>query len=176
MRTARVSTLPASNWSPRMLKTSMLTRGSARRSVQVLAAPRSLFSTAARFWIETIALVSVIACAFALVIATLGAVAGTAAGEPESGQSTLAPTARTYEGMITDTRCGARHSAAIGGTAAACALACVHAGEQFVLVDGDTTYSLEGDVIVLKRVAGQRAKIVGTVNGRKISVTSIARD
>ena len=109
-------------------------------------------------------------------IATLGAVAETAAGKPESDQSTLAPTARTYEGVITDTRCGARHSAAIGGTAADCALACVRAGEQFVLVDGDTTYSLEGDVIVLKRVAGQRVKIVGTLNRRKISVTSVVTD
>lgn len=144
--------------------------------MQEASAPRSLLSTGARFWVETIALVSVIACAFALVIATLGAVAGTAAGEPESGQSTLAPAARTYEGMITDTRCGARHSAAIGGTAADCTLACVRGGERFVLVDGDTTYSLEGDVIVLKRVAGQRVKIAGTLNGRKISVTSLVTD
>jgi hypothetical protein len=28
-------------------------------------------------------------------------------------------------------------------------------------------------VVALKRVAGQRAKIVGTLNGKKISVTSI---
>jgi hypothetical protein len=152
----------------------MFTRGSARRSVQVVLAPRSIFSTGPRFWLETIALVTVITCALALVIATLGAVAGAAAaGEPESGQSRSSPAARTYEGMITDTRCGAKHSAAIGATATRCTLACVRGGEQFILVDGDTTYFLEGDVIALTRVAGQRVTIVGTLNGRKISVTSV---
>jgi hypothetical protein len=141
--------------------------------MRAILAPRSLFSAGPRFWVETIALVTVIACALALVIATLGAVAGATAGEPESGQSTPSSIARTYEGVITDTRCGAKHSATIGATAAACTLACVRGGERFVLVDGDTTYLLEGDVVALKRVAGQRAKIVGTLNGKKISVTSI---
>jgi hypothetical protein len=120
--------------------------------------------------------VSIIACAFAFVIATQGAVAGAAAGEPESGQSRPSFTTRTYEGMVTDTRCDARHSAAIGGTAADCTLFCVRGGERFVLVDGGATYLLEGDVTVLKRVAGQRVKIVGTLNGRKISVTSVIAD
>jgi hypothetical protein len=49
----------------------------------------------------------------------------------------------------------------------------VYAGEQFVLVDGETTYVLDGDVVALKRVAGQRVRIVGTLNGKKISVTSV---
>ena len=124
-------------------------------------------------WIETIALVSVIPCAFALVIATLGAIAGATAAEPEPGQSRPWSTARAYEGMITDSHCGAKHSAAIGRTAADCTLICVHGGEQFVLVDGDTSYLLEGDVIALKRLAGQRVRIVGTLNGKKISVKSV---
>lgn len=151
----------------------MLTKGPSGRSVEVVPTQRSLFSTRARFWIETIALVCVIACAFALVIATLGAIAGAAVEEPESGQSRSSSSARTYEGMITDSHCGARHSAVIGRAAADCTLICVHGGEQFVLVDGDTTYSLEGDVIALKRLAGQRVRIVGTMDGRKISVTSV---
>jgi hypothetical protein len=153
--------------------TRMLTKGAAGGSVQVVPAPRSIFSTAARFWIETIAVASIIACALALVIASLGAVAGAAAGEPGSGQSMPSSTARAYEGVITDTRCGAKHSAAIGRAAADCTLGCVRGGEQFVLVDGDTTYLLEGDGIALKRVAGQRVRIFGTLDGRKISVTSV---
>jgi hypothetical protein len=156
-----------------MLTTGMLTKRSAKRSVQVDAAARSFVPTRLRFWVQTIALVSVIALAFALVIATLGAVAGAAAGEPESGQSSPSSSAQTFEGMITDTRCGAKHSATLGGTATNCTLACVRGGEQFVLVDGDTTYLLEGDVMVLKRGAGQRVRIVGTLNGKKISVTSV---
>jgi hypothetical protein len=157
-----------------MFTTRMLTRGPARGSLRAVFAPRSLFSTGPRFWIETIALVTVIACALALVIATLGAVAGAAAaGEPESGQSRPSSAARTYEGMITDTHCGAKHSSTIGSTAADCTVSCVRGGEQFVLVGGDTTYLLEGDVIALKRVAGQRVTIIGTLNGRKISVISV---
>jgi hypothetical protein len=152
----------------------MLMNGKAGGLLQVVRASRSLVSTRARFWIETIALVTVITCALALVIATLAAVAGAAAaGEPESGQSWPSSAAQTYEGMITDTRCGAKHSAAIGRAASSCTLACVHGGEQFVLIDGDTTYLLEGDVMALKRVAGQRARIIGTLNGKKISVASI---
>jgi len=49
----------------------------------------------------------------------------------------------------------------------------VHGGEQFVLVDGDAVYLLEGDWVVLKRVAGQRVRIVGTLSGRRISVRSV---
>jgi hypothetical protein len=88
-------------------------------------------------------------------------------------QPSPSPTARAFEGMITDTRCGAKHPATVAATATNCTLACVRGAEQFVLVDGDTTYLLEGDVMVLKRGAGQRVRIVGTLNGRKISVTSV---
>jgi len=75
--------------------------------------------------------------------------------------------------MITDTQCGAKHSAAIGKMAADCTVACMRGGGQCALVDGDTTYLLEGDPVTLKRVAGQRVRIVGAVNGRTISVTSV---
>lgn len=81
-----------------------------------------------------------------------------------------------YEGMITDTHCGARHSAAIGLSAADCTRACVHGGDSFALVDGDTVYVLEGDAAALKKMAGQRVHITGTVNGNKISVSDVAMD
>jgi hypothetical protein len=54
---------------------------------RALLAPRAQLSTRARFWVETIALVSVIACALALAIAIIGALAGAAAGEAKAGQS-----------------------------------------------------------------------------------------
>ncbi|MFZ0957944.1 MAG: hypothetical protein WAN60_16490 [Candidatus Sulfotelmatobacter sp.] len=134
-------------------------------------------SRRARFWIETIALVCGIACALALLFAALGAVAGAAAGEPESGQrespSTIHP--QTFEGLITDTHCGAKHSAAIGMAPAECTRACVHGGAQFALVDGDALYLIEGDPLALKGAAGQRVRISGTLNGKKISVISVAK-
>jgi uncharacterized low-complexity protein len=154
----------------------MLTNAqSAGRAVRVVLAHSSLAPIKARFSIKTIALATAIACALALVIAAPGLVAGAAAAEPESGQPSPPSAIRlqTYEGMITDTQCGAKHSAAIGKTAAACTLVCVRGGERFVLVDGDSIYLLEGDLVVLKRVAGQRVRISGTLNGKKISVTSV---
>jgi hypothetical protein len=55
--------------------------------MEVALAPRSLQSSKARFWVETIALASVIACALALAIAILGFLAGAAAAGSESLQS-----------------------------------------------------------------------------------------
>jgi hypothetical protein len=153
----------------------MLTKGQMGGGAMRVVAPSSLASIKARLWIETIALAAAIACALALVIAVLGAVAGAAAAEMESGQASPPSVTRlqTYEGMITDTQCGAKHSAAIGKTAADCTLVCVRGGEQFILVDGDAIYLLEGDLVVLKRAAGQRVRISGILNGKKISVTSV---
>jgi len=75
--------------------------------------------------------------------------------------------------MVTDTHCGAKHAASIGLSAADCTRVCVHGGEQFALVDGDAVYVLEGAGAALKRVAGQRVRIIGTPDGRKISVESV---
>src|SRR5271154_111794 len=86
------------------------------------------------FWVGTIALVSAIACVLALGIAALGAIAGTAVAAPTPNQpDTEAGPQKSYDGMITDTRCIAKHSAAIGKTAAECTLVCIHGGEQFAL-------------------------------------------
>jgi hypothetical protein len=106
-----------------------------------------------------------IACVLAIVIATLGAAA--------IAEQSVQPQ-QTYEGVVTDTRCGAKHSAAIGKTAADCTRACVHGGAEFALVDGDKIYRLEGDQMLLKRAAGQRVKVVGTLNGDRLTVTSIS--
>jgi hypothetical protein len=137
---------------------------------------KRVVSRRASFWIETIALVCGIACALALLFAALGAVAGAASGEPESGQreSPSAVRLQTFEGLITDTQCGARHAAAMGKAPADCTRACVHGGEQFALVDGDALYVIEGDPLMLKAAAGQRVRVSGILNGRKISVSSVA--
>ena len=76
--------------------------------------------------------------------------------------------------MVTDSRCGAKHSADMGKTASDCARQCVRGGAAFALVDGDKTYRLDGDAVLLKRVAGQRARIRGEVRGNTIKVSSVA--
>jgi hypothetical protein len=128
-------------------------------------------------WIEIVSLCIAIACGFALLIAVGAAAVGVAKPEPaqSADSSAVAPPARqqTYEGMITDAHCGAKHEASISKTASDCARACVHAGSQFALVDGDKTYILTGDLERLKRAAGLRVKVVGALNGDTIVVSSI---
>jgi hypothetical protein len=129
-----------------------------------------------RFWIEMVTLASAIACVLAFFLATLGAAAGVTYTDPDPGQTAppYAAPPQSYEGMITDTRCGAKHSATVGMAAADCTRLCVHSGESFALVDGDKAYKLDGQRATLKRLAGERVKIVGTLNGDTIAVASVA--
>jgi hypothetical protein len=139
-----------------------------------------------RFWIEIVGLATAIACVLALLLATLGAAAASLAGHPESkpgesGQAKESAPApqqtsaqQTHEGMVTCSRCGAKHSAELGKTATDCTRQCVRGGAAFTLLDGDTTYTLDGDLVRLKTVAGRRARIVGVVRGNTITVSSIA--
>src|SRR5215510_3518028 len=126
-----------------------------------------------RFWIELIALTIGIACIIALCIATLSMAAGSTADpqaadpmQPEQTAVTQAPSAKlrdvplqTYEGMISDSRCGAKHEPSIAKNASDCARICVRGGAQFTLINGERTYILDGDKMLLKRVAGRRATI-----------------
>jgi hypothetical protein len=144
-----------------------------------------------RLWFEVLGFSSAVACALALLFATFGA--ATAASDPgprtedsadqartiETSATTASATPsaaalETYEGMVTDSRCGARHEAAIDKTASDCTRACVHAGAHFALVNGDKIYVLSGDLEMLKRSAGRRSKVAGTLSGDTIAVASIA--
>jgi hypothetical protein len=133
---------------------------------------------ATALWLEILGLGTAIACLLGLLFASLGTAAaafslangpGAQAAEPPSAQ-------QTYEGMITDTRCEAKHEPAIARSASDCVRACVHAGEKFALVDGNNAYVLDGDLLLLKRLAGQRARVVGALSGNTITVSSVARE
>lgn len=126
-----------------------------------------------RVWIEIVLLATAIACVLALFIATLGAAAVAASGEG-ARQDSQSPPLQTYEGMVTCSRCSARHSAALGQTAADCARTCVRGGASFVLVEANATYVLDGDMSVLGKLAGRRARIVGELNGKTIRISSVA--
>ncbi len=144
-----------------------------------------------RYWIGTLALAGAVAYALALFIATPGAAAGGGSKEtPSNSAAQSSPPAQsspaqsspaqsmeaqpqTYDGVITDTHCEAKHSAPLAETAAECTRICVHSGERFALVDGDKMYVLEGEPAALKRAAGERVRIAGTLNGNTISVTSV---
>ena len=124
-------------------------------------------------WIEATVRYAGIALILALLTATPGSKAA-AVRDWQGGQgpsSSAEP--QSYQGVVTDTHCGAKHSVEIGRTATDCTILCVRRGEQFSLVDGNAAYVLEGDLQALKLVAGQRVKILGKLNGNKISITAI---
>ncbi len=122
-----------------------------------------------------LALTSAIACALALLLATAGSVAGAVGIEQQPSQpaQSTPDKAQSYEGIVTDSHCGAKHSASVGMTAADCTRVCIHSGEHFALVDGDKAYKLEGGMDALKQSAGQRVKVIGTLSGNTISVASV---
>jgi hypothetical protein len=149
-----------------------------------------------RLWVELVAAISGIACVLAIFFATVGAATGDAADDspaaspPASAAQPVqiahaqpisaaavaeTPNAplQTYEGVVADTHCGAKHSPKIDENAADCTRACVHAGQHFALVDGDKVYVLEGQEDLLKRAAGVRVTITGALSNNTISVASV---
>lgn len=141
-----------------------------------------------RVWIEIVLIGAAIACALALLIATLGAAAGVAVdglavqerpvpseqAPPAAGaQEDPAATGHTYTGMVTCSRCKAKHSPAMGQTADVCVRVCVHSGAHFALVNAESVYLLEGDTGALKKAAGQRVRVIGNLKGDTIHVESV---
>ncbi len=123
-------------------------------------------------WIEIVLLAASIACAVALLLATLGAAAGSLGGTVETQEVTSAGSDQVHDGMVTCSRCGAKHSTSIARTADTCVRVCVHGGASFALVNADSTYLLEGDLTELKKLSGQRARITGPLTGNTIKVIS----
>lgn len=128
------------------------------------------FTNTRYMWIEIVLLGTAVALAVALLFATLGAAAAGAAGQTAR---VSASATRSFEGMITCSRCGAKHQPALDRSASNCVRVCVHAGASFALIDDESVYVLEGDVGSLKRLAGQRARVTGTRTGNTIKVASV---
>jgi hypothetical protein len=146
---------------------------------------RAMNSTLKRFWLESAMVGVVIACALVIVVAILASRTTVAAGSPQLSAAqaneatpeaaTVEPVnAQHFEGMVTCSRCGAKHSPKSEAPATQCAINCVREGAKFALIDGENTYELEGDLSTLKRLAGQRAQVVGVAQGNRIKVSSIA--
>jgi len=134
-----------------------------------------------RVWIEILLVGSTVAFALALFLATIALAAGVgeSSKEPQESHSAIRETANpvaehSFEGMVTCSRCGAKHSPALERPATVCVRVCVHGGAKFALVGADSNYVLDGDPQALKRVAGQRARVVGYLRGNTIQVRSVA--
>jgi hypothetical protein len=78
----------------------------------------------------------------------------------------------TYQGVVTDSRCGARHMKNSRLNPTECARLCVRQGASYVLVDGNRRYKLVGSGEALEKFAGQRIRISGTRQGETIQVSS----
>ena len=91
---------------------------------------------------------------------------------PATDQS--APATKKISGMITDSKCAAKHAKGSRKSPAECTRACVRGGAKYTLVDGDKVYTLEGNEGQLERVAGERATVEGTVDGSTIKVVSVS--
>ncbi len=87
-----------------------------------------------------------------------------------------AASTQTFAGMITDSRCGARHRMNSGKTSAECVHSCVRNGAHYVLVDGEKVYALEGDPAELEKLAGERVNIVGMLEGDTIKVKAVVTE
>jgi len=123
-----------------------------------------------RVWMEIVILGTAIAFALALLFATLGVAAN---GAVDPGVPTATSNqSQTFQGMITCSRCGAKHSAALDRSASTCVRVCVHAGANFALIEDESVYLLEGDSVSFKKLAGQRARVIGTRSGNTIRVVS----
>ena len=88
-------------------------------------------------------------------------------------ESNVAQPQPVFSGVITDSRCAARHADNSGKSPAECTIACVRNGAKYSLVNGDKKYALDGNSDELSRWASQRVTIDGTRAGDTIKVTSI---
>ena len=83
---------------------------------------------------------------------------------------------QTFSGVITDDHCAGRHDMRSGMGTSECTRVCVHRGANYVLIDGDKSYRLEGNPTELGIFSGTRVALTGSLAGNRIQVSSIALD
>jgi hypothetical protein len=80
---------------------------------------------------------------------------------------------QSFTGEVSDAMCGAKH---MTGTPADCTRACVKQGSKYALVVGDTVYTLDANdaqKAELDKLAGEKATVTGTADGKTIAVASV---
>jgi len=81
---------------------------------------------------------------------------------------------QTFSGVITDDHCGARHDMRSNKSPSECTAACLRHGANYILVNGDKSYRLEGNADELARFSGTRVTLTGSLKGNRINVSSVA--
>jgi hypothetical protein len=111
--------------------------------------------------------------AFALLAAGASwAFAGSPSLDLSLPPSNGASAGQVFSGVVTDSRCGAKHSQDSAPDPAECIRSCVRHGAKYMLIDGESSYILAGTPAVLDGLAGQRARIQGALDGAVLSVTA----
>lgn len=130
-------------------------------------------------WLELITFAASSALLVAFVFALLFASASVAYGymqtlNPRADRTmpTQAASA-SFSGVVTDQHCNAKHRLK-DKSPADCTRICVSRGSHYVLVDGDSVFTLKGDKLKLDQVAGRRVTVAGNRVGDTIQVESIA--
>lgn len=85
----------------------------------------------------------------------------------EKGQS------KTFEGVVTDTMCGAGHTMMGNIPDKQCVLGCVKGGSKYGLIVGKKVYTLEGKSADFEKFAAAKVKVTGTVSGDTLRAESI---
>lgn len=107
------------------------------------------------------------------VIAALLLVGGLSAAQQDSPLKMGQHGNDTFVGLISDSACGPRHKLK-DKSAEECTRTCVRNGAQYALVAGSKIYLLQGDTNDIAYLAGQKAKITGTLNGDTIAVATVS--
>jgi hypothetical protein len=126
-------------------------------------------------WLRLVSYCAAWVLAGSLMVAALLASASLAFG------FSFAPAADTQDpssaiavaGVISDSHCGAKHTINSGQSSAECVRSCKRRGAKYVMVNGNTTYTLAGNQSKFEAFAGQRAQVNGTLHGETLNVTSI---
>ncbi len=136
-----------------------------------------------RSWLTLLAFFAATTLASSLLLAAVLAGVTVAIAGAEAPQYADGPQfdpivpSQTFSGVITDARCGARHTDS-EKNASDCARQCVQHGASYTIVDGDSSLVLVGDPHQFSQSAGQRVTLTGILVGNTIEVNaeSLARE
>jgi hypothetical protein len=123
-----------------------------------------------RSWLSLLVFLALTTLASSLLFAAVlaGVTVAIAGGEPQQADPEILN--QTFSGLVTDARCGPRHENS-EQSASECARMCVRNGTSYILIDGDKSYELTGDLRPLDQLAGQRATLTGKLSGNMIRIS-----
>jgi hypothetical protein len=82
---------------------------------------------------------------------------------------------KAFVGTVGDALCGVEHSMLVSPVE--CIRQCIGKGSNYSLIVGDKVYTLDTEdrtiLDTLEKQAGERVKVIGTENGKTITVSSV---